>query len=151
MSKTVLKAWDICKKEADRLGLILWDVKFVKEGSSWFLRVFIDKDDGIFIEDCENMSRAIDPILDEADFIEQSYYLEVSSPGIGRELSRPEHFSQYLGKEITILLIRPKDGIREYKGILESSENGNITVLINSEQHIFTSKEISKVNLFEEI
>ncbi len=81
------------------LGLRIWDVRYLKEGSQWFLRVFIDKDGGVDINDCENMSRALDAPLDELDPIAGEYILEVSSPGIERELIRPEHFMQFIGAD----------------------------------------------------
>ena len=89
---TVAAVWDIAAPIAEQLGLDIWDIRFVKEGADWFLRIFIDKDGGVTIEDCENMSRAMDAPLDEADPIPQSYCLEVSSPGVERELTRDSHF-----------------------------------------------------------
>ena len=86
---TVAAVWQIAQPIAESLGLELWDVRFVKEGADWFLRIFIDKEDGVSIDDCEAMSRAIDKPLDDADPISQSYCLEVSSPGVERELVRP--------------------------------------------------------------
>ena len=97
---------DIAKPIADSLGLDLWDVRFIKEGTQWYLRIFIDKEEGISIEDCEAMSRAIDKPLDDADPINQSYCLEVCSPGIERELVRDEHFERFIGADIKIRLIR---------------------------------------------
>jgi ribosome maturation factor RimP len=106
---------------AQGLGLELWDTQFVKEGSTYYLRIFIDKDGGISIDDCEAMSRAIDKELDRADPIEQSYCLEVSSPGIERQLTKDWHFEKYLGKTIMSRLIRPdSEGRRDIDGTLES-------------------------------
>lgn len=99
---TVEKVWDIAKPVADSLGLKLWDIRFLKEGASWYLRIYIDKDGGVSIDDCENMSRGVDKPLDTADPIEQSYYLEVSSPGIERELTRQEHFKLCMGQKIKL-------------------------------------------------
>ena len=104
---TVQQVRSIVEPIIDQLGLRLWDVRFVKEGAQWYLRVFIDKDGGVNIEDCENVSRAIDKPLDDNDPIEQSYCLEVCSPGIERELTRPEHFQQFIGADIMVKLIRP--------------------------------------------
>ena len=111
---TVAAVWEIAEPIAAELGLKLWDIRFVKEGADWFLRIFIDKDGGVGITDCENMSRAIDKPLDDADPIEQSYCLEVSSPGIERDLSRESHFEACKGEKIKVKLIRAVDGIREY-------------------------------------
>ncbi len=108
----------LVKPIAEELGLMLWDVRFVKEGASWYLRVFIDKEGGITIEDCERMSRAIDGPIDELDPVEQSYFLEVCSPGIERELTRPEHFEAMKGQEVCVKLFRPIDGQKELTGML---------------------------------
>ena len=90
---TVEIVTDIVKPVIEEMGLTLWDVRFEKEGAGWYLRVFIDKEGGVDINDCENVSRATDPLIDEADPITQAYYYEVSSPGIGRALVRPWHFA----------------------------------------------------------
>lgn len=95
---------------ARQLGLRIWDVRFVKEGADWYLRVFIDRDGGVSIDDCVDLTRLLSPALDEADPIDQSYCLEVSSPGVERELTRPEHFEAYRGRAVTVRLIRPRTG-----------------------------------------
>lgn len=123
---------DIAKPIADSLGLDLWDVRFIKEGTQWYLRIFIDKEEGISIEDCEAMSRAIDKPLDDADPINQSYCLEVCSPGIERKLVRDEHFERFIGADIKIRLIRANsEGKKELYGKLLNI-SGNI-VQIESE------------------
>ena len=123
---------DIAKPIADSLGLDLWDVRFIKEGTQWYLRIFIDKKEGISIEDCEAMSRAIDKPLDDVDPINQSYCLEVCSPGIERELVRDEHFERFIGADIKIRLIRANsEGKKELYGKLLNI-SGNI-VQIESE------------------
>lgn len=123
---------DIAKPIADSLDLDLWDVRFIKEGTQWYLRIFIDKEEGISIEDCEAMSRAIDKPLDDADPINQSYCLEVCSPGIERELVRDEHFERFIGADIKIRLIRANsEGKKELYGKLLNI-SGNI-VQIESE------------------
>ena len=109
-------------------GYFLWDVEFRKEGGDDTLFVLIDRDEGIGIADCETVTRLIDPILDEADPIEQSYYLEVSSAGIERNLKTPEHFALSLGKTVHVSLYQPRNGKKELTGTLDASENGNITV-----------------------
>ena len=113
---------------AEELGLRIWDIRFQKEGSQWYLRIFIDKDEGVSIDDCVDFTHKINPLLDEADPIEQAYCLEVSSPGIERELTRPEHFEEYIGRKIMLKTIRPVDGKREFKGILEDYTAPDITV-----------------------
>ena len=145
---TVAAVWEIAEPIAEQLGLDIWDIRFVKEGTDWFLRIFIDKEGGVGITDCENMSRAIDKPLDDADPIEQSYCLEVSSPGVERELVRDEHFTQNIGEKIKVKMIRPVDGKREFSGILESYEGGNVTLRAEDESGItFTKKEASWIKL----
>ena len=120
--------WQIAAPVAEKLGVEIWDIRFLKEGSDWFLRIILDKEGGIGIDDCEAFSRAIDAPLDELDPIEQSYCLEVSSPGLERELTRPEHFEKNIGEKIKVKLIRPVDGVREFSGILESADKGRFTL-----------------------
>lgn len=120
---------ELARPIAETLGLSIWDVEYVKEGASWFLRIYIDKDGGIHIEDCEAFSRAIDGPLDEADLIPQQYYLEVSSPGIERELKKEAHFQAFIGKGVRARLIRPLDnGQRECTGTLLAYADGMLTL-----------------------
>lgn len=144
---TVAAVWDIVSPIADELGLSVWDIRFQKEGVSWYLRIYIDKEGGIGIDDCEKFSRAIDAPLDEADPIEQSYYLEVSSPGVERQLTRDEHFMRYIGSKVIVRLIRPKDGEREFRGVLEDYDNGMITVALEQGGLRVEKKEVSFVKL----
>ena len=145
---TVNTVWQIAQPIAESLGLELWDVRFEKEGADWFLRIFIDKDGGVSIDDCVEMSHAIDKPLDEADPIEQSYCLEVSSPGIERDLKRDAHFEQSVGKKIMVKLIRPVDGQREFKGTLESYDNGSFELLTqDGTKLMINKKEASYVKL----
>ena len=109
----------LVRPTVEGMGLRLWDVVFEKEGPDWYLRVLIDKDGTMDTDTCADVSHALDPILDEADPIDQSYYLEVGSPGLGRKLTRPEHYEQLKGQKIRAKLIRPNaDGVRELAGIL---------------------------------
>ncbi len=110
---------------AQELGLYLWDVQFLKEGAEWYLRILIDKEGGVSIDDCVDMTHAIDPVLDEEDPISQEYILEVSSPGLNRKLTRPEHFEAYLGEPVKVKLIRPlEDKRRELTGTLSKAGPG---------------------------
>ncbi|MEG2039452.1 MAG: ribosome maturation factor RimP [Oscillospiraceae bacterium] len=138
---------------ADENNVMLWDVRYEKEGTSWFLRVFIDKEDGVTIEDCENVSRALSKKLDELDPIEQSYYLEVSSPGIGRDLVQPWHFEQYIGFPVTVRLIRAVDGVREFTGEMTAFDGTNVTIIMEEieTEMTFALKEAAWVRLYEEI
>lgn len=145
---TVKIVWEIVEPLAKELGLSIWDVRFLKEGSQWYLRVFIDKDGGVGIDDCVNLSHAIDGPIDEANPIEQAYILEVSSPGVERELVRDEHFLSNIGEKIMVKMIRPVEGKREFSGVLESYDNGNITIRLEDESGFtFTKKEASYVKL----
>lgn len=128
-SNIAQSVWEIAKPVAESFGVRIWDVRFLKEGAEWYLRIFIDKEGGVNINDCENVSRAVDPLLDEKDFISQNYILEVSSPGLERELSRDEHITEYIGKDIKIRLIRPMDGLgKEFCGVLKSFDGSLLTV-----------------------
>lgn len=145
---TVNAVWEIAEPIANSLGYELWDVRFEKEGANWYLRIFIDKEDGISINDCVDMSHAIDKPLDEADPIEQSYCLEVCSPGLERDLKRDAHFEKSIGKKIMVKLIRPVDGQREFKGTLESYDNGNFELLVeDGTKLMINKKETSYVKL----
>ncbi len=142
-SPTVLKVTSLIKES---LGYTLWDVKFIKEGASWYLRVFIDKDGGIGIDDCTEVSHLIDPIIDEADPINVGYYLEVCSPGLERELSESWHFEKYIGADVLVKLIRPKDGARDFSGKLISFDGG-VTVLVDDKELYFAKNELVNIRL----
>ncbi len=143
---TVKAVWEIVEPYAEELGLRIWDVRFLKEGASWYLRIFIDKDGGVCIDDCVDLTHLINKPLDEADPIEQAYFLEVSSPGVERDLVRDEHFTEYIGEKIKVKMIRPVEGKREFSGILESYDGGNITIRVDDENSFtFTKKEASWV------
>jgi ribosome maturation factor RimP len=129
-------------------GLSLWDVEFIKEGAAWYLRIYIDKPEGVSLDDCESFHRRIDPMLDEADPIDHSYYLEVSSPGIERELKKPWHYEIMMGKQICIRLIRPDSiGRRDLKGILNGYTDGIIILQNENEQIQIKQSETSFVKL----
>ncbi len=130
---TVAIVTDLAIKVCESFNVNLWDVRFEKEGAMWYLRIFIDKENGVDINDCENVSRALDKILDEVDPIDQSYTLEVSSPGVERDLVREEHFKAFIGQDITVRLIRAVEGIRDFVGELVSYENGDITIKLDED------------------
>lgn len=145
---TVKTVWEIVEPLAQELGLRIWDIRFLKEGSSWYLRVFIDKDGGVSIDDCVNLSHAIDKPLDEKDPIEQAYFLEVSSPGVERELVRDEHFISNIGEKIKVKMIRPVEGKREFCGILSDYTDGSITISCeDGSGFAFVKKEASWIKL----
>ena len=140
---TVSKVWELCEPIVKDLGLSLWDVRYVKEGADWFLRVFIDKEDGVDITDCEKVSRAINDPLDELDPIENAYCLEVCSPGIERELVRDAHFMQFIGADIMVKMRRPIDGIgKDFCGVLKAYDDGVVTITDHSgENEVTISKK----------
>lgn len=145
---TVQRVEEIIKPFADELGLEIWDVRFAKEGTDWYLRIFIDKEGGISIDDCVDLTHAVTKPLDEADPISQSYILEVSSPGVERELTRDEHFKKYVGSAVMLRAIRPVDGVRDFNGIMTAYEDKKITVKLEDEAEItFDKKDISYVKL----
>ena len=145
----------VCRRLAEpaaaELGLDIWDVRFLKEGASWILRVVIDKEGGVSIDDCVEMTRLLDPLLDEADPIAQSYCLEVTSPGIERELTRPEHFVRYIGRPVRVRLIRPLEGIREFAGVLAAFADGSLTLrLEDGAERAFPLRETAGVNAVDD-
>lgn len=130
-------------------GLRLWDVRFEKEGGNWYLRYYIDKDSGVTIQDCESVSRAVEKILDEADPIDHAYILEVGSPGIERELTKDWHFKECAGKTVTVKLIRPVEGIRDFTGKLAGMADGTITILLDDDLEMsFAKKEAAYIKLY---
>lgn len=129
-------------------GVTLYDLEFIKEGSDRILRLYIDKDQGVDLEDCERVSRAAEAVLDAHDPIETAYYLEVSSPGIERKLTRPEHFARYIGHQIAIRLYGPQDGRKKFSGILAKYEDGNLTLTEeDGNTHTFQQAQISACKL----
>lgn len=131
-------------------GCSLWDVEYVREGSDWFLRIYIDKDGGVNITDCETISRAIDPILDEKDLIAESYSFEVCSAGLERALKRPSDFEQFMGSAVCVRLYTAKNGSKEHIGILRGYENGDVTVETGETTITFLKSEVALVRLHAE-
>ena len=137
---------EIISPVADELGYYIWDVEFVKEGADKHLRITIDNEDGITIEDCEKFHRAIDAPLDEADPIAESYILEVSSPGIERELKYPEHIEACEGWDVEVKLYAPRNGSKAFRGVLIGyEEDGNIAIEIGEEKVSFKPDEVAKI------
>lgn len=128
-------------------GCTLWDVEYVREGSEYFLRLYLDKEGGVDINDCETISRAIDPILDEKDPIQGSYHFEVCSAGLERALKRPGDFERFLGSAVTVKLYRPRNGLKEIPGILRGYEDGAVTVEAGKETITFEKSEVALVRL----
>ena len=128
MSKVTEKVEALARPVIEDEGCELWSVEYVREAGSWYLRVFIDKDGGVGIDDCERISRRLDPILDEADPIPDSYVFEVGSAGAERELKRPSDFEKFMGSEVEVKLYQPSEGKKSLVGKLEAYENGDITI-----------------------
>ena len=143
MSKITEKVEALAKPVVEEEGCELWSVEYIREAGTWYLRVLIDKDGGVGIDDCERISRRLDPILDEADPIPDSYVFEVGSAGAERELKRPSDFERYIGAEVEVKLYQPYQGKKSYVGSLEAYEDGNVTV-----SSVFLKKEqIAQVKL----
>ena len=128
-------------------GCELWDVEYVREGSEYFLRLYLDKEGGVDINDCERISRAMDPILDEKDPISTSYHFEVCSAGLERTLKRPSDFQRFMGSAITVKLYRPRNGMKEIPCVLRGYEEGRITVEAGKETITFEKSEVAQVRL----
>ena len=128
-------------------GCSLWDVEYVKEAGEWFLRIYIDKEGGVSINDCEAVSRPLSDALDEADPIEGSYTLEVSSAGADRVLKKPEHFAQFTGSEVDVKLYRAREGRKELTGVLKCYDNGNVTVELPGGDVTLEKKDVAQVRL----
>ena len=128
-------------------GCSLWDVEYVREGAERYLRIYIDKEGGIDIDDCEKIHRAIDPILDEKDPIAESYHFEVCSAGIERALKRPGDFARFMDSPVLVKLYRPRNGLKEIPGILRGYEEGKITVEAGKETITFEKSEVALVRL----
>jgi len=147
MKKVTDVVSDLARPIAEKLGLEIWDVEYVKEAGDWFLRVYIDKPGGVSIEDCESISRALDPILDESDPIPGSYTFEVSSAGAERVLKRPSDFSRFIGNLVAVKLYSPRDGSKEHKGTLIEYKDGDISLDVDGKEVLFEKKEIALVRL----
>ena len=135
------------KPVVEQHGWELWDVEYVREGSEYFLRIYLDKEGGVDINDCEAISRALDPILDEKDPIKESYHFEVCSAGLERALKRPSDFERFMGSPITVKLYRPRNGLKEIPCVLKAYEDGRVTVEAGKETITFEKSEVALVRL----
>ena len=129
-------------------GCTLWDVEYVKEAGEWYLRVYIDREGGVSINDCEAVSRPLSDALDEADPIEGSYTLEVSSAGADRVLKKPEHFAAFPGAEVEVRLYRAVDGRKDHVGELVRWDNGDVTIAAGGAERTFPKKDVAQVRLY---
>ena len=135
---------------AEEMGLILWDVRFVKEGSMWFLRILLDREGAMDVDTCADFSRRVSKLLDEADPIEDAYYLEVSSAGIERDLTEPAHFAWAAGKPVQIKLYAAIDGKKELKGILQHADKGEVTLTTQDGSFTVPIKNTAYIRLWDE-
>ena len=141
------KTTELIQPVVEANGVELFDVDYVKEGSDWYLRAYIDKPDGVNIGNCEAVSRALSDKLDEADFIEDAYILEVSSPGLGRTLKKDKHLQKSIGEEVEIKLFKPIDKCKEFSGILESFDADTVTITEEGTPRTFARADIALIRL----
>lgn len=137
----------LIKSKVENLGYELYDVQYAKEGKDYFLRVFIDKQEGIDLSDCEKISNEINPLLDEADYIKEMYFLEVSSPGVERILRKEKHFEKAKGKEVEIKLFKPIEKQKEFVGILKKWDENMVNLQIEENEIEIERKNISLMKL----
>ena len=137
----------LAKPIVEARGCSLWDVEYVREGADYILRVAIDKEGGVDIDDCEAISRALDPILDEHDPIPDRYQFEVCSAGLERALKRPEDFARFMGSPVTVKLYRPVNGMKEIPAVLRGYEDGRVTVQSGKETVTFEKSQVALVRL----
>ena len=143
------KTEELLKPIAESAGVSIYDVEYVKEGADYYLRAYIDKPDGVNIGDCENVSRALSDALDENDFIPDAYILEVSSPGLGRKLTKDRHLEASLGEEVEIKLYKPLEGTKdkELSGILTGYDKSHINVDIGGTDTELDRSAIAQIRL----
>ena len=148
MSRITDSVTELARPVVEQAGCTLWDVEYVREAGTWYLRVFIDKEGGVSIDDCEAISRALDPILDEADPVPDSYVFEVGSAGAERELKRPGDFQQFTGSEVGLRLYQPLEGSKSFVGTLKSyDEDGTVTITVGKKDMSFTRAQTAQVRL----
>ena len=147
MNKVIEAVAKLAESAAQEAGCSLWDVEYVKEAGQWFLRVYIDRAEGVGIADCERVSRALDPKLDELDVIPDSYTFEVSSAGAERQLKRERDFQQFIGHKVEVRLYRAIDGAKEHVGTLAAYEDGVVVIEGDGTDRRFEKNDIAMVRL----
>ena len=147
MKKVTETVRELALPVVEEQGCKLWDVEYVREGADYILRVAIDKEGGVDIDDCEAVSRAVDPVLDEKDPIPESYRFEVCSAGLERPLKRPSDFERYMGAAVLVKLYKPRDGRKEFSGTLTGYADGNVTVTVDGRELTFEKSEVALVRL----
>ena len=146
MSKLEEKVEDLVTPKINSIGYRVYDVMYVKEGKDNYLRIFIDNDEGISLNDCEKVNDAITDMLDEANYIKDQYFLEISSPGVERNIRKNEHLQESLGMEITVKLFKPIEKKKEYNGILKSFSEEVVTLIVENEEVSIPRNIISSMN-----
>ena len=148
MSKITERVFELAKPVVEEEDCSLWDVEYLREAGTWYLRIYIDKEGGVSIDDCERISRRLDPILDEADPIPESYVFEVGSAGADRELKRPSDFAQFMDSEIEVKLYKPLDGSKSFVGRLAGYEEGTVVLDWRGKELCFAPAQIAQVRLY---
>lgn len=141
------KTEELLRPIAEANQVEIYDVEYVKEGNEWFLRAYIDKEGGVDINDCVAVSRVLSDKLDEEDFIDEAYTLEVSSPGLGRTLKKDKHLEKSLGEEVEIKTYKPVEKCKEFAGILKAYDTDSITLDIEGTEKVFTRADIAVIRL----
>ena len=150
MSKIDDRVLEISDGLAEKMSFSVVDVEFKKEGQEKILRVYIDKDGGVDLDDCEKFSRSLEEILDEEDFIEEAYSLEVSSPGLDRQLKKEREFLHYIGREVEVKLYKEQDGLKEFSGILKGFEEKIASIEVSGEVIKVNPKDAAFIKLYFE-
>ena len=145
MAKIEEKIESLIEGKVQELGYNLYDVEYVKEGKDYFLRIYIDSENGITLDDCELVSNNITDILDEEDYIKDQYFLEVSSPGVERILKKDKHLNNNLGAKVQVKLFKPYQGQKQYVGILQNFDEQNIQLDVNSNIVEIERKNIGQI------
>jgi ribosome maturation factor RimP len=147
MNRIAQRVYDLAMPIAQQQGVEIWDVEYLREAGQWFLRVYIDKDGGIGIDDCEALSRALDPVLDEQDLIPDSYVFEVSSAGAERQLKRASDFERFIGSNVEVKLYKSFEGRKEYVGRLLGYDEGAVTIECAGRELTFAGDAVAQVRL----
>ena len=147
MAKVTEIVAQLATPAVEAAGCELWDVEYVREAGTWFLRLYLDKEGGVDIIDCENVSRVVSDLLDEADPIEGSYTFEVSSAGAERVLKRPGDFERFMGSPVFVKLYKARDGRKEFSGHLAGYEDGNVTITVGKQTMTFLKDEVAMCRL----
>ena len=147
MKKVTEIVWDLAAPVAEENGCELWDVEYVREAGQWYLRLYLDKEGGIDILDCEAVSRRVSDLLDEVDPIEGSYMFEVSSAGAERPLKRPSDFERFMGEAVLVKTYKPVNGRKEFPGVLTGYDNGAVSIECGGQALRFEKAEVALVRL----